>query len=242
MARERASWRRGGVSPLTVAATLAADVHRDEERTRPRSARRAACDLDAARRARAARCSSSRASRWRIVTSQPDPLTVLVDLRNVEAGMLPPGILGPLPPVADVRVEEATAGDGAEVARVRVKLAYAAKHARAQRAQRDLRRGRPRRRAAPGRGRCGAPHRVPQAPAMAKAVTLNSRADARGSGYARGGQFVGAAARAASAGDRSERAATRTCGRHGSRATRSRSTSRAPTCAPCCARSPRSAG
>ena len=39
------------------------------------------------------------------VTSQPDPLTVLVDLRNVKPGMLPPGILGPLPPVADVRVE-----------------------------------------------------------------------------------------------------------------------------------------
>ncbi len=62
------------------------------------------------------------------VTSQPDPLTVLVDLRNVKPGMLPPGILGPLPPVADVRVEGATAGDGAEVARVRVKLAYPAAH------------------------------------------------------------------------------------------------------------------
>jgi type IV pilus assembly protein PilQ len=62
------------------------------------------------------------------VTSQPDPLTVLVDLRNVKPGMLPPGILGPLPPVADVRVEEATAGDGAEVARIRVKLAYPAAH------------------------------------------------------------------------------------------------------------------
>ncbi len=62
------------------------------------------------------------------VTSQPDPLTVLVDLRNVKPGMLPPGMLGPLPPVADVRVEGATAGDGAEVARVRVKLAYPAAH------------------------------------------------------------------------------------------------------------------
>ena len=41
------------------------------------------------------------------VTSQPDPLTVLVDLRNVKAGQLPPGILGPLPPVANVKVEEA---------------------------------------------------------------------------------------------------------------------------------------
>jgi type IV pilus assembly protein PilQ len=62
------------------------------------------------------------------VTSQPDPLTVLVDLRNVKAGVLPPGILGPLPPVADVRVEEAVAGDGADVARVRITLAYPATH------------------------------------------------------------------------------------------------------------------
>jgi type IV pilus assembly protein PilQ len=62
------------------------------------------------------------------VTSQPDPLTVIVDLRNVKAGEMPPGILGPLPPVANVRVEEAMAGDGAIVARVRVNLAYAAKH------------------------------------------------------------------------------------------------------------------
>ena len=61
------------------------------------------------------------------VTSQPDPLTVLVDLRNVKAGRCR-RVLGPLPPVADVRVEEAVAGDGAEVARVRVTLAYAAKH------------------------------------------------------------------------------------------------------------------
>jgi type IV pilus secretin PilQ/predicted competence protein len=62
------------------------------------------------------------------VTSQPDPLTVLVDLRNVKAGMLPPGILGPLPPVSNVAVNEAVAGDGAQVARVRVSLAHAASH------------------------------------------------------------------------------------------------------------------
>jgi type IV pilus assembly protein PilQ len=62
------------------------------------------------------------------VTSQPDPLTVLVDLRNVKAGMLPPGVLGPLPPVTNVHVEEAVAGDGAQVARVRVSLAHTAKH------------------------------------------------------------------------------------------------------------------
>ena len=62
------------------------------------------------------------------VTSQPDPLTVLVDLRNVKAGQLPPGILGPLPPVANVNVEEAVAGDGAPLARVRVGLAHQAKY------------------------------------------------------------------------------------------------------------------
>ncbi|MGQ0734567.1 MAG: type IV pilus secretin PilQ [Acidobacteriota bacterium] len=62
------------------------------------------------------------------VTTQPDPLTVLVDLRNVRAGELPSGILGPLPPVSHVAVEEAVAGDGAELARVRVRLAYPATH------------------------------------------------------------------------------------------------------------------
>jgi len=62
------------------------------------------------------------------VTSQPDPLTVLVDLRNVKAGELPPGILSPLPPVSDVRVEDISESDGLPVARVRVKLAHVAKH------------------------------------------------------------------------------------------------------------------
>jgi type IV pilus assembly protein PilQ len=62
------------------------------------------------------------------VTSQPDPLTVLVDLRNVKAGQLPPGMLEPLPPVANVNVEEAVAGDGAQLARVRVGLAHQAKY------------------------------------------------------------------------------------------------------------------
>jgi type IV pilus assembly protein PilQ len=62
------------------------------------------------------------------VTSQPDPLTVVVDLRNVVAGHLPPGVLGPLPPVSHVNVAEAVAGDGATVARVTVTLAHAAKY------------------------------------------------------------------------------------------------------------------
>jgi len=61
------------------------------------------------------------------VTSQPDPLTVLVDLRNVRGGQLA-GVVGPLPPVAHVDIEEAVAGDGAPLARVRVSLAHAATH------------------------------------------------------------------------------------------------------------------
>jgi type IV pilus assembly protein PilQ len=62
------------------------------------------------------------------VTSQPDPLTVLVDLRNVAAGQMPPGVLGPLPPVTGVEVMDAVAGDGAPVARVRVSLAHPARY------------------------------------------------------------------------------------------------------------------
>lgn len=63
------------------------------------------------------------------LTSRPDPLTVLVDLRNVNAGGLagrPAGDL--LAPVNAVAVESATAPDGAPVARVRVRLDRAAKH------------------------------------------------------------------------------------------------------------------
>ena len=118
----------GTVLALTIAATLAADTHRGEA---PTSAPAARAEL----RAISTRLDGARSQVLieasepvGFVTSQPDPLTVIVDLRNVKAGMMPPGILGPLPPVADVRVEEAIAGDGAEVARVRVQLAYAAKH------------------------------------------------------------------------------------------------------------------
>ena len=63
------------------------------------------------------------------LTSQPDPLTVLVDLRNVAAGsvaMKP--IVDVLEPVGSVRVEAAHAPDGAPVSRVRVSLERAAKH------------------------------------------------------------------------------------------------------------------
>ena len=63
------------------------------------------------------------------LTSQPDPLTVLVDLRNVAAGSIASQqISDVLEPVGSVKVETAHAPDGAPVARVRVNLERAAKH------------------------------------------------------------------------------------------------------------------
>jgi len=63
------------------------------------------------------------------LTSQPDPLTVLVDLRNVTMGSLvSDSVANLLEPIGSVRVETANAPDGAPVARVRVGLARAAKH------------------------------------------------------------------------------------------------------------------
>jgi type IV pilus assembly protein PilQ len=63
------------------------------------------------------------------LTSQPDPLTVLVDLRNVNAASLDgKAIADLLAPVKAVGVERATAPDGSPVARVRVRLDRASKH------------------------------------------------------------------------------------------------------------------
>ena len=63
------------------------------------------------------------------LTSQPDPLTVLVDLRNTTANSLEAmPIAAMLAPVAGVAIEGASAPDGAPVARVRVRLERAAKH------------------------------------------------------------------------------------------------------------------
>jgi type IV pilus assembly protein PilQ len=63
------------------------------------------------------------------LTSQPDPLTVLVDLRNVNvAGLNGKPAADLLAPVSAVGVESAIAPDGAPVARVRVRLDRAAKH------------------------------------------------------------------------------------------------------------------
>jgi type IV pilus secretin PilQ/predicted competence protein len=63
------------------------------------------------------------------LTSQPDPLTVLVDLRNVNVGAFDAkSVAAMLAPVAGVAIEGASAPDGAPVARVRVRLERAAKH------------------------------------------------------------------------------------------------------------------
>ena len=63
------------------------------------------------------------------LTSQPDPLTVLVDLRNVNAaGLDGRPFADMLAPVSAVGVENGFAPDGAPVARVRVRLDRAAKH------------------------------------------------------------------------------------------------------------------
>ena len=157
------------------------------------------------------------------VTSQPDPLTVLVDLRNVKPGMLPPGILGPLPPVADVRVEEA--GGRRSRSGARARQARVSRDApRAQLAQHDLRRGRSRRQAAGGAGgrRCAA---SPEAPAPGKSNVSVAPVSAIASG---------------APGQPAPRRRRRF--HRGFRATPSRSTFKAPICAPCCAPSPRSAG
>jgi type IV pilus assembly protein PilQ len=111
-----------------IAVTLAADVNR-EERAAPASSIRAelraiSTRMDGARSTIVIEASEPVA----YITSRPDPLTVVVDLRNVKPGVMPAGVLGPLPPVTDVVVEEAVAGDGAAVARVRVRLARAAVH------------------------------------------------------------------------------------------------------------------
>ena len=124
--RHQRSFSVAALLAVAVAAQITADVNRDTvpERAEVRAELRAiSTRLDGARSQVLIEASEPVA----YVTSQPDPLTVVVDLRNVKAGILPPG-LGPLPPVSDVAVEEAVAGDGADVARVRIKLAYAAKH------------------------------------------------------------------------------------------------------------------
>jgi type IV pilus assembly protein PilQ len=63
------------------------------------------------------------------VTSRPDPLTVLVDLRNATtAGVSNRVATSPAGPVAAVTVEDAVGSDGSAVARIRVLLAAPAQH------------------------------------------------------------------------------------------------------------------
>ena len=63
------------------------------------------------------------------VTARPDPLTVVVDLRNVTAVGVANRVSGaPVGPIAAVTTEDARAIDGAPVARVRVLLAAPAQH------------------------------------------------------------------------------------------------------------------
>jgi type IV pilus assembly protein PilQ len=63
------------------------------------------------------------------VTSRPDPLTVLVDLRDATAaGVANRVAASPAGPVAAVTVEDAVGSDGAAIARVRVLLTSPAQH------------------------------------------------------------------------------------------------------------------
>lgn len=63
------------------------------------------------------------------LTSQPDPLTVFVDLRNARADALGDQAIDEMPPpVRGVTLERALAPDGAPVTRVRVALDRAATH------------------------------------------------------------------------------------------------------------------
>jgi len=62
------------------------------------------------------------------LTSRPDPLTLLVDLRDVENAAGASAALGAKGVVAGATVEEATTADGSRVARVRIRLTQPAAH------------------------------------------------------------------------------------------------------------------
>jgi hypothetical protein len=62
------------------------------------------------------------------VTSRPDPLTLFIDLRDVDAGGARSTLLGAKGIVSGAAVEEATGADGARVARVRIRLTMPAAH------------------------------------------------------------------------------------------------------------------
>lgn len=62
------------------------------------------------------------------VTSRPDPLTLFVDLRDVDAGAARTALLGAKGIVSGAAIEEATGPDGARVARIRIRLTSPAAH------------------------------------------------------------------------------------------------------------------
>ena len=62
------------------------------------------------------------------VTSRPDPLTLFVDLRAVDARDARSALLGPKGIVSGAVIEEATGADGVRVARVRIRLTSPAAH------------------------------------------------------------------------------------------------------------------
>jgi type IV pilus secretin PilQ/predicted competence protein len=62
------------------------------------------------------------------VTSHPDDLTVLVDLRNVRAAAASGQVSSALAPIGGVTVESSTDADGTPLARVRISLTRAAGH------------------------------------------------------------------------------------------------------------------
>ena len=62
------------------------------------------------------------------VTSRPDPLTLFIDLREVDASGAGSALLGAKGIVSGAAVENATGADGARVARVRIRLTTPAAH------------------------------------------------------------------------------------------------------------------
>ena len=62
------------------------------------------------------------------VTSRPDPLTLFIDLRDVDASGARSALLGAKGIVSGAAVEEATGADGVRVARVRIRLTTPAAH------------------------------------------------------------------------------------------------------------------
>jgi type IV pilus assembly protein PilQ len=62
------------------------------------------------------------------VTSRPDPLTLFIDLRDVDASAARSALLGAKGIVSGAAIEEATGADGTRVARVRIRLTAPAAH------------------------------------------------------------------------------------------------------------------